>query len=114
MPQESASTEKDRLLRQAFRQMLPDLPEAACKGEDALLWFGPHVCGVQCDGLLGCMEGKSETGRFRRIQEAKAVCHTCPVEQECGDWAISTDQPFGVWGGMTERERKKIRSKKRG
>ena len=60
------------------------------------------------------MAGKSETGRFRRIQQAKALCRVCPEEDRCLDWAIQTDQEFGVWGGKTERERKKLRKERRG
>lgn len=90
------------------------MPGALCKGQDSVLWFGDHVCDVECDGPSGCMAGKSEQGRFARITAAKAVCHVCPVEQACGDWAIETDQDFGVWGGMTERERKKKRKDRRG
>lgn len=41
-------------------------------------------------------------------QHAKAVCWTCPAIQACGQWAIETRQPFGVWGGMSETERRAI------
>lgn len=110
----SVSMERARSFRRVLLTVLPDLPGALCKGQDSLRFFGPHVCDVPCDGPQGCMEGKSETGRFRRIQEAKAICRQCPEIEACGEWAIATDQPFGVWGGMTERERKKIRSRRRG
>ncbi|WP_277754896.1 WhiB family transcriptional regulator [Pseudactinotalea terrae] len=39
-------------------------------------------------------------------REAKMVCATCPVLQECLEWAIQTGETFGVWGGLTERERR--------
>jgi WhiB family transcriptional regulator, redox-sensing transcriptional regulator len=41
-------------------------------------------------------------------RHAKAVCFRCPSLQACGQWALETRQPFGVWGGMTEAERAKI------
>jgi WhiB family redox-sensing transcriptional regulator len=36
---------------------------------------------------------------------ALAVCHTCPVEQECLTHALTYRERFGVWGGMTADER---------
>lgn len=88
---------------------MPDLPEAMCKGQDPFLWFGPHVCGPECDGDKGCMTGKSEQGRFNRITEAKTQCFACPVRLLCLEWAIETNQDFGIWGSCTERERRKIK-----
>lgn len=37
---------------------------------------------------------------------ALAVCGICPVREDCLDHAIETSERFGVWGGMTEKERK--------
>lgn len=34
-----------------------------------------------------------------QIHQAKAVCATCPVKSECLDFAITTNQEYGVWGG---------------
>lgn len=44
---------------------------------------------------------------------AKAVCATCPARAACLDWAITTRQ-LGIWGGATERERERIRRRRRG
>lgn len=43
------------------------------------------------------------------INRAKAVCASCPVADVCLGFAIETNQPDGIWGGMTTRERQKIR-----
>ena len=43
-----------------------------------------------------------------REHYAKSVCRFCPALQACGQWAIQTRQPFGVWGGMSEAERRAI------
>lgn len=40
-----------------------------------------------------------------QIQAAKRVCRHCPVAGACLDFAIRNGERFGVWGGMTERER---------
>ncbi|HEX4725940.1 MAG TPA: WhiB family transcriptional regulator [Pseudonocardiaceae bacterium] len=44
--------------------------------------------------------------RTRREQHAKAVCARCPVLQQCREHALRAREPYGVWGGMTEHERK--------
>jgi Transcription factor WhiB. len=41
-----------------------------------------------------------------QIEEAKAVCRRCPVMLECLVWAMQTGQEHGVWGGMSEDERR--------
>ena len=44
-----------------------------------------------------------------QITEAKAVCGRCPVRAECLDWALRTGQDAGIWGGMSEDERRALR-----
>lgn len=44
-----------------------------------------------------------------RTAKAKAVCAKCPVIKECLEFAITTGQDHGVWGGLTEAERKDIK-----
>lgn len=41
-------------------------------------------------------------------RRAIAVCRRCEVIDQCGTWAIENGEPFGVWGGMTERQRRKF------
>lgn len=63
---------------------------AACKDEDPELFF---PVGTSGPALL-------------QITEAKAVCRRCPVVAECLTWAIATGQDDGIWGGMSEDERR--------
>ncbi len=44
--------------------------------------------------------------RSARIAAAKAVCRSCPVLVQCRHHALTAEEPFGVWGGMDERERR--------
>ena len=39
---------------------------------------------------------------------AKAVCWRCPVMERCGQTALENREPFGIWGGLDEAERRKI------
>jgi WhiB family redox-sensing transcriptional regulator len=41
-------------------------------------------------------------------EEAKAVCGQCPVRQLCLEQSLANRERDGVWGGMTERERRRI------
>jgi WhiB family redox-sensing transcriptional regulator len=42
------------------------------------------------------------------ISAAKAVCAGCSVLEACRDYALSSRQPFGVWGGLDEEQRREI------
>ena len=42
---------------------------------------------------------------LREVDAAKAICRGCGVLDECRDYALTTRQPFGVWGGLDEEER---------
>ncbi|MFJ3222477.1 WhiB family transcriptional regulator [Streptomyces sp. NPDC086783] len=44
-----------------------------------------------------------------QIQEAKAVCRGCPVQDACLEWALDSEQTQGVWGGTSEDERRALR-----
>ncbi len=41
-------------------------------------------------------------------EEAKAICRSCAVREACLEWALETREKDGVWGGATERERRRI------
>lgn len=47
--------------------------------------------------------------RGASVAEAKAVCRVCPVQSECLDHAIRCGEKHGIWGGRSERERRRIR-----
>lgn len=42
-------------------------------------------------------------------REAKRICAICPVQQECLSYALDNDERFGIWGGMSERERRRLK-----
>lgn len=73
--------------------------KAACKGMDPVLFFGPEY---------------AETVKEKRDREeaAKAVCGTCPVNKECLEHALEAKEPYGIWGGLTETERKSLLRKR--
>lgn len=42
-------------------------------------------------------------------REAKRVCLGCEVRQECLEYALTHDERFGIWGGLSERERRRVK-----
>lgn len=63
-------------------------------------WVTDAACaGLPVHVFFSALHNKDMTKR------AKAVCSACPVRQECGEFG--KDERFGIWGGMTPRERNK-------
>ena len=71
------------------------MAHAACKGHDLSLFYHPDTPGDLTAAL--------------REAKAKAVCHTCPVINDCLSYAEATHELYGVWGGLSERERQQRR-----
>jgi WhiB family redox-sensing transcriptional regulator len=42
-------------------------------------------------------------------RDAKRVCAACDVRQQCLEYALRRDEHFGIWGGVSERDRRKMR-----
>ena len=63
----------------------------ACRSSDTEAFFHPD----------------NERGPRREAREAaaKAVCATCPVLRECREHALTVQEPYGIWGGLSEHER---------
>lgn len=65
-------------------------------------WVDQAVC-ASTDGDVFFPGGGS-------VPKARMICAQCPVRMECLEWALSQpDHMPGVWGGLSERERKRIR-----
>lgn len=56
------------------------------------------------------MQHETREEKAVREQQAKAICQGCPVRQVCLDHAVATREPFGIWGGLTEQERRPLLS----
>jgi WhiB family redox-sensing transcriptional regulator len=63
------------------------MERAACRGMDPALFFP-------------LSDEEAEAGL--------SVCRTCPVREECLGYALAARERYGIWGGTTERERKRI------
>jgi WhiB family redox-sensing transcriptional regulator len=59
--------------------------------------------------LAACQNGDRTHCSYRaRTERAKRICRSCPVRYECLADALDNRIEFGVWGGMTERERRAL------
>jgi WhiB family transcriptional regulator, redox-sensing transcriptional regulator len=50
-------------------------------------------------------------GRGESAGSARQICAACPVHQPCPDYAITNRITHGIWGGLTERERRALQSR---
>jgi WhiB family transcriptional regulator, redox-sensing transcriptional regulator len=69
--------------------------QAACRGEHASAFYPPL---------------RLEPRRERRAREhaAKAICRGCPVREACLEHALRFDERYGIWGGLTDVERRQL------
>ena len=68
---------------------------AACRGPQAVVFFPPSH-----------FERKDE--KLERETRAKAICAECSVREPCLDFALKIREPHGIWGGLSELERKHL------
>ena len=82
--------------RPAFE--LPDWRDAACRDADPELFFP---------------DGDTRSARAQ-VKMAKLICRGCPVSATCLSWALDSNQEAGIWGGLTEDERRRLQHRGRG
>ena len=59
-----------------------------------------------------CLQAEPDTffpEKGGSTREAKRICSGCPVREECLEYALANDERFGIWGGMSERERRRLK-----
>lgn len=70
-----------------------------CRGADSAVFFHPS--------------GERGPKRARREARAKAICLTCPVLVQCRQHAIAAEEPYGIWGGLSESELRAMKKEQR-
>ena len=83
-----------------------DLPWAAGGVEDGAEWRLSALCGETDPEAFFPEKGGS-------TRDAKRVCASCDVRAECLEFALTNDERFGIWGGLSERERRRLRLQRR-
>lgn len=69
--------------------------DGACRGADSTLFFAPNY-----------FEKRHE--KEGREAQAKAICASCPVRDECLEYALRIRETHGIWGGLNEFERRQL------
>jgi WhiB family redox-sensing transcriptional regulator len=70
--------------------------DAACRSHDPDLFFPVSAAGPA----------------VRQAAQAKEICAGCGVSRQCLDFALSSRQPYGIWGGLTEQERYELQGRR--
>lgn len=73
--------------------------DALCREYDVDLFFGPD-------------QPESEIEKQAREAHAKTVCQRCPVKEPCLEFAMETNQKYGIWGGLTDKERASLKRRR--
>jgi WhiB family redox-sensing transcriptional regulator len=68
-------------------------------------WVGDALCAQTDPDIFFPEKGGSTLS-------AKQVCASCPVREECLDYALRMDERFGIWGGTSERQRRKLSARR--
>lgn len=70
--------------------------------DEEMAWMGEARC-LDADPEAFFPEKGGST------REAKRICNACDVREECLRYALENDERFGIWGGMSERERRRLK-----
>lgn len=96
----AARTRSDRGQPKAIRSVDDPAPEwrqqAACRDTDPDLFFPIGTTGPAAE----------------QIAHAKKICASCPVRHPCGEYGLRSASNEGIWGGMTEDERRAVRRRR--
>ena len=68
---------------------------ASCRRENATVFFPPSH-----------YEMKPE--KDEREDKARSLCRACPVQQACLEYSLTVQEPHGIWGGLSELERRRL------
>ena len=91
-PKENPSTE---LIKQLLKMQFSDrswLLDARCRVDESESFF---------------------VSRNGNKEPAKSICNKCISKEDCLEFALATNEPFGIWGGMTRAERIRIKNKQK-
>jgi WhiB family transcriptional regulator, redox-sensing transcriptional regulator len=81
---------------------IPGLRPQVVEDDNPLSWQTDALC-AQTDPEAFFPEKGGST------RDAKRICTTCEVKAQCLDYALQNDERFGIWGGLSERERRRLR-----
>lgn len=90
-------------------EMTPRLAPRRGRVQHDLSWQGRAACRDASPDLFCGPDGEQHPAYAARVAKAKAVCGGCPVREQCLEYALAWPQA-GVWGGLDDAERQRVRS----
>ena len=75
--------------------------DAACRGPESVVFYPPTSY-------------ETRQQRESRESRAKTICSQCPVRAPCLEYALDIMEPHGIWGGLTEQERRTLLERRAG
>ena len=96
-----------------FLSLVTDTPETS----DDLSWSTPWTAPPAGDDeswRLSALCGETDPEAFfpekgGSTREAKRICQACAVRDDCLEYALEHDERFGIWGGLSDRERRRLK-----
>lgn len=84
-------------------------------------WDELHAAMQAAPTRIGCQESdpdawfpEEENGKGHKYREAKKICNACPVQSLCLEFALVNYEAHGLWGGLTPKDRQRLRGAPRG
>ncbi|MDZ4046093.1 MAG: WhiB family transcriptional regulator [Rhodoglobus sp.] len=87
-----------------IRLGVPGVRQRVEDDDNPLAWQSDSLC-AQTDPEAFFPEKGGST------RDAKKICSSCEVRTQCLEYALENDERFGIWGGLSERERRKLRKR---
>jgi len=78
------------------------LPRAWFDLQDAIDEHGTPAC-AQADPEAWFPE------KGEKVSQAKKICQACPIRNQCLEYALETNEVFGIWGGLTYKQRLRLK-----
>jgi WhiB family redox-sensing transcriptional regulator len=104
LPQSIPGSQTMGVMARAHLSLVPDpiIEATPDTSEDEDQWQERALC-AQTDPEAFFPEKGGST------REAKRICLGCEVKDACLDYALAHDERFGIWGGLSERERRRLK-----
>ena len=86
------------------RETIAELAPLPLSDVEELAWQEQALCAQTVPEAFFPEKGGS-------TREAKRVCLSCDVRNDCLEYALANDERFGIWGGLSERERRRLKKR---
>jgi WhiB family transcriptional regulator, redox-sensing transcriptional regulator len=103
-PREYVPSSPENWFVDPVRLGVPGVRQPDQLADNPLAWQSDSLC-AQTDPEAFFPEKGGST------RDAKKICASCEVRVHCLEYALENDERFGIWGGLSERERRKLRKR---